>query len=454
MAPLDPTVLAGLVGVVGDEHVLTEPDLVAGHATDWTGRFRGSTPAVVRPGTTDEVAAVLRLCAEFGVPLVPQGGNTGLVGGATPLEGEVVLSLTRLRSIEDVDRVMGQVTVGAGVTVAAAAELLHADGWTLGVDLASRDTATVGGAVATDAGGLHVLRWGTMRRQVLGLEAVRSDGSVISRLGGLPKDNAGYDLPELLCGSEGTLGIITRVRLGLVPRPEHRATALLGLASLADAVAVVGALRRSVSGLDLAEVMLADGVALVSEHRGWPAPLAGDPAVYLAVEAGGAEDPVDDLAAAVERSGVAVGDVAVASDSAGRERLVRHREGHTEAINAVGIPRKLDLSVPFGELPGLVDQVRAWAGEEGARAIVFGHLGDAGIHVNLLGAEAEAGDRLEDRVFRLTVRCGGSISAEHGIGRAKRRWYPLARSEADRAASAAVRRALDPAGILNPGVPA
>jgi FAD/FMN-containing dehydrogenase len=452
-APLDPTVLAALAATVGEQHVLTDPDLIDGHTVDWTGRWRGSTPAVVRPGSTSEVSGVLRVCREFGVAVVPQGGNTGLAGGATPLEHQVVLSLTRLRGIEDVDREMGQVTVGAGVTIATAAAVLDADGWTLGVDLASRDTATVGGAVATDAGGLRVLRWGTMRRQVVGLEAVLADGSVVTRLGGLLKDNVGYDLPSLLCGSEGTLAVITRVRLGLVPTPDRRTTALLGLDSLEDAVAAVGALRRALPGLDGAEVMLADGVALVGEHRGWPPPLPSEPPVLLLVEAAGPEDPTEAMATAIDALAVTPTEVAVATDAAARERLVRHRESHTEAIGAAGVPRKLDVSIPWPVLAEVVREAHdRVAAHRGARLVVFGHLGDGGVHLNLLGAEGEQGDLLEDELARLVAGAGGSISAEHGVGRAKRRWVGLTRSEADRAAGAAIKTALDPTGILNPGV--
>jgi FAD/FMN-containing dehydrogenase len=364
----------------------------------------------------------------------------------------VVLSLARLRGIEHADREMGQVTVGAGVTLAAAAGVLAPDGWTLGVDLAARDSATVGGAVATDAGGLHVLRWGSMRRQVVGIEAVLADGSIITRLSGLPKDNAGYSWPQLLAGSEGTLAVITRVRLALVPIAAHRTTALLGLSSMADAVTAVGALRRHVPGLDLAEVMLDDGVELVCAHHGWPPPLPDRPPVLLLVEASGADDPTDALGAAIEALPVAPAGVAVAQDSVGRQRLVRCREGHTEAISAVGVPRKLDVSIPWARLAEVVAWVQETVAAAGGRTVVFGHLGDASVHLNLLGLEGASGDDVEDQVLGRVAAAGGSISAEHGIGRAKVRWLPLVRSAEDRRAMAAVRAALDPARILNPGV--
>src|SRR5690348_7104248 len=221
--------LRSLAGIVGEPHVLTG-DAAAGFAVDWTGRFRGQTPAVVRPGDTAEVAAVLALCTGAGVPVVPQGGNTGLVGGGVPLHGEVVLSLTRLNRLGPVDHEAAQVTAGAGVTLRQVAD---ADpGLDLPILIASRDSATVGGAVATNAGGLRVLRFGPMRAQLRGIDAVLADGTVVSHLAGLVKDNAGYDYPSLLAGSEGTLAVITAARLRLVPRLRDTVTALAGVGGL------------------------------------------------------------------------------------------------------------------------------------------------------------------------------------------------------------------------------
>src|ERR687885_1679537 len=219
--------LRALAEVVGPRHVLTDPDLTAGYAVDWTGRFRGRAPAVVRPADTTEVAGVLALLAGAGRPVVPQGGNTGLVGGSVPLHGEIVLSLRRLDGIGPVEVLAGQVTAGAGATLAAVEAAARPHGLTFGVDLAARDSATIGGMVATNAGGLRMLRYGNMRAQVMGVEAVLPDGRVLSHLAGLAKDNTGYDLAGVLTGSEGTLGVITRVRLRLVPRLAARTVGLL-----------------------------------------------------------------------------------------------------------------------------------------------------------------------------------------------------------------------------------
>ena len=216
--------IAALRSALGDAHVRTDPDLVAANVVDWTKRFEGSTPAVVRPGTVDEVAAVLRLCSEERAAVVPQGGNTGLVGGSVPLHGEIVLDLRRLDALEPVDPRTGQVTAQAGVTIARLQAHALGAGWMYAVDLGARDVATVGGTIATNAGGLHVIRYGPTRRQLVGVEAVLADGRVIRRLDGLEKDNTGYDLGQLLCGSEGTLGLVTQIVLKLLPLPKYDLT--------------------------------------------------------------------------------------------------------------------------------------------------------------------------------------------------------------------------------------
>src|SRR5580704_9778749 len=237
MTALPEALLRSLAAIVGEGHVLTG-EATAGFAVDWTGGFRGETPAVVRPRDTGEVAAVLALCTEAGAAVVPQGGNTGLVGGGVPRHGEVVLSLTRLNRLGPVDQEAAQVTAGAGVTLRQVAD---ADpGLDLPILIASRDSATVGGAVATNAGGVRVLRYGPMRAQLRGIEAVLSDGTVVSHLAGLTKDNTGYDYPSLLAGSEGTLAVITRARLRLVPRIRDAVTAVIAV----DGLAALHALAR------------------------------------------------------------------------------------------------------------------------------------------------------------------------------------------------------------------
>lgn len=442
-----------LVHVVGDRHVLTDPASTAAFETDWTRRWSGRARCVVRPGDTAEVAAVVRLCATHDAAIVPQGGNTGLVGGAVPTDGAVVVSLTRLDELEPIDVLAGQVTVGAGVTLARLQEHAAAAGLAYGVDLAARDTATVGGTVATNAGGIHVVAHGTTRAQVVGLEAVLADGSVVSRLGGLVKDNVGYDLPGLLVGSEGTLAIVTRARLRLVPRPAYRVVALLAVDDLAAAVELTAHLRRRVSGLTAVEYVERAGVDLVVARAGVADPFAGrgHPA-HLVVEVAGAEPPTERLAAAVADA-PGVREVAVAEDRPGQARLWAVREAHTEAIAGEGVPHKLDVTLPLGRIAAFraaLDELLAARWPE-AEPIVFGHLADGNLHVNVVGPEPDD-DRLDAAVLALVAEHDGSISSEHGVGRQKAPYLHLGRSEADRAAMRAIKRALDADGRLNPGV--
>jgi len=449
----DDLLVSALRDCVGERHCLIDPDLRAGYETDWTRRFAGTARAVVRPGSVEEVSDVMRLSSQAGAAVVPQGGNTGLVGGSVPRGGEVLLSLRRLDDVEPVDVEGGEVSCGAGATLAAVQEAARAAGWDVGVDLAARDSATIGGMVATNAGGANVLRYGPMRRQLLGFEAVLADGTVIRRLPGMLKDNTGYDLGGLLAGSEGTLAVLTRVRLRLVPRLAHRAVAVAGFASAGAAVRAASRLRRSLGSILALELFTDAGLELVMRHASVPAPFADRRPFYLLVEAGSDEaDPTDGLANALEA--LEVGEAgAIANDAVGRRRLWELRERHTESVNAEGIPHKLDVSVPaarFAELAERApDAVRAVDGD--ARTIVYGHVGDGNLHVNILGP-APDDEVVDDAVLELTLRLGGSVSAEHGIGIAKVDWLIRDRGEAAVEAMRAVKRAWDPSWILNPGV--
>jgi FAD/FMN-containing dehydrogenase len=445
--------LAALRTAVGDRHCLTDPDLRASYEIDWTRRFSGSALAVVRPGSTQEVAAVMRACSAAGVCVVPQGGNTGLVGGSVPRGGEVVLSLARLDAIEALDADSGEVTVGAGATLAAVQSAAGTAGWEVGVDLGARDTATIGGMVATNAGGVNVLRHGPMRRQLLGFEAVLAAGTVVSRLPGMPKDNTGYDLGGLLAGSEGTLAVITRAHLRLVPRLAYRAVGVIGFGDTASAVAAAGSLRRRLGPINALELFTDDGLSLVMQHASVAAPFAARRPVYLLVEAAsGSEDPTDALAA--ELQALDPGDsAAIASDAAGRHRLWQLRERHTEAVNAEVVPHKLDVSVPLSRYAELIDRAAdAVRGvDPAARTISYGHVADGNVHVNVLGP-APDDHAVDDAVLELVLELGGSVSAEHGIGVAKVDWLVRDRGEAAVQAMRALKRAWDPSGILNPGV--
>jgi FAD/FMN-containing dehydrogenase len=448
-----PAFLAGCRAAVGDAEVIVDPDVTASFVTDWTGRFTGATPAVVRPGSTAEAAAVVDLARDHRVALVPQGGNTGLVAGGIPLAGEVVVSLARLTALGSVDGLAGQVTAGAGVTLAALSAHAVAAGLAFGVDIGARDSATVGGMVATNAGGLHVIRHGAMRAQVVGIEAVLGTGQVVSRLAGLVKDNTGYDLAQLLCGSEGTLGIVTAARLRLVAPPGQLVTALVAVDTVDAAVALAGALRP-LDGIRALELMTGPSLRIVAEYLAVPVPVAPGAGAYLLVEVGApsdaSTDPVTALAAAIDgRPGVL--DAAVATERADRARLWRWREAHSEAGGARGVVHKLDVTLPAGEMArfcaDVVDEVTA--ARPGAELLLFGHVGDGNVHVNVVGPPADD-EGVDDVVLGLVVARGGSISAEHGIGTLKRRWLARDRSPGEVAAMRAIKAALDPDGILNP----
>lgn len=444
--------LSRLVGVVGPDHVLTEPYAVAGYCVDWTGRFRGATSAVVRPASTVEVAAVVAICRHHGVALVPQGGNTGLVGGSVPLGGELVLSLGRLSGIADLNGRTGQLTAGAGATLAAVQQAAETAGWAYGVDFASRDTATVGGTIATNAGGLRVIRYGDTRAQVIGIEAVLGDGSVVSHLGGLVRDNTGYHLPSVLCGSEGTLGVVTAARLRLVPPARERVVALVAFDDIEAAVLAAAELRHHVRTLEAAELFLAGGLDLVCRVDRLPHPFPSPHAAFVLAEAAADRSPLDDLTAAVD-SLKGVADVVVATEEGRQNELWRLREGHTAAINALETPHKLDVALPPSRLAEFLRRVpgAVAAVTPGARTWLFGHAADGGVHVNVTGLPS--GEQLvDDTVLRLAAELGGTISAEHGIGTAKRAYLHLNRSPAELATFRAVKQAFDPDNILNPHV--
>ena len=444
---------AGLSDIVGGEHVLTDPDVVASYTVDWTGRYRGSTGIVVRPGSTSEVADVVRLCRETSTSIVPQGGNTGLVGGSIPLHDEIVLSTKRLASIGEVDGVARQVTAGAGVPLAVVQKTAHRAGLRYPVDFGARDSATIGGSIATNAGGISVLRYGMTRRHVIGVEAVLGNGEVMSHLGGLVKDNTGYDLAGLLCGSEGTLGIVTAARLQLVPRHETCTTALIGFADVGAALELVGVLCSTREDLDALEMMFDPGVRLVMTAFDRRPPFIAP--VYLLVEASSDSDRSDSFAALLEAS-PSVLNVAVATNEIQRQALWQLRDEHTSAINTLGPPLKFDVTIPLVRITDFVESVqrRVAAVTSEAKMFLFGHAADGNLHVNICGLEPNSTSvrDVEDVVMAEVMQFGGSVSAEHGIGTQKKRFLALSRSQSEIEVMRAVKRALDPDGIMNPNV--
>lgn len=441
-----------LTDIVGKAHVFTDPDMTARYVTDWTGRWHGGTTAVVRPGRTEEVVQVMRLCHESRIGVVAQGGNTGLVGGSIPMHGEIVVSSQRLDSIEAVDPIARTLAAGAGTTVAAAHTAAQQVGLTFGVDLASRDSATLGGIVATNAGGVRVIKYGDTRAQLLGIEAVLSDGSVLTRWKNFTKDNVGYHLPGLLAGSEGTLAVITKVLMKLHVPPTHTEVVLAGVESVESALALTDAFRRAGLTIEAAELMTDEGMTLVLRHRNLRHPLGASAPYYLLVEASGSPDVATELLETLEQAD----DLVVDATLGHGRRLWDFRESHTESVNAASAtpPVKLDVTTPLAELESFIAVLRREIDSvfPSVRLIVFGHIADGNVHVNLLDVAPEAAQRITEFVFELVAVHDGSISAEHGVGRSKAPWIHLGRSSVDIDLMKAIRHGMDPALILNPHI--
>jgi FAD/FMN-containing dehydrogenase len=468
MAESAAPLLATLKAIVGEANVLTSDADVAPYVTDWRGRYRGSARAVVRPSTTADVAAVVRCCAEHGAPVVPQGGNTGLCGGATPREdsGEVVVSLSRLTRVRALDAGNATLTVEAGMPLARVQQAADDAGLLFPLSLAAEGSCTIGGNLATNAGGTAVLRYGNARELVLGLEVVLADGRIWDGLKGLRKDNTGYDIKQLFLGSEGTLGIITAAVLKLFPKPRTSATALAALADVDAAIALLGLLRQAL-GDRLTGFELISGECIALTRKQFPAlpdPLPGYPWYALAQ----ADDPAADsplavqmeaaLAAAVEQH--VAGDAAIAQSAAQAAELWALREHITEAQRLEGANIKHDISLPVSRIPAFLADAQVALGSalRGVRYVVFGHLGDGNLHYNLSAppgtpAAAFLGEaaRANRIVYDLVARLGGSFSAEHGIGQMKRGELLRYKSAVEIELMQRIKHALDPDALLNPG---
>jgi FAD/FMN-containing dehydrogenase len=443
--------------------VTTDPDLLAGHCIDWTGRWSGPALAAVHPRTTEQVTAALVAARSAGVPVQVQGGNTGLVGGSVPDRPSLLLVTTGLDRMDPVDILERTVVVGAGVTAARLAAHAREAGLHFGVDLAARDSATIGGMVATNAGGMGVCAYGMMREQVRGLKAVLADGRVVTTLGRPRKDNCGYDLTALIAGSEGTIGVITEVEIALHPQPRESSVALLAVPDLAEAVALSRQVQSGQAMLLAAEVVDAAGVSRAARALGQPDPLPeGAPwLLLLEVADGGTGGGFESVADQV---------VAVATDPAGRQRLWALRERQTELYATLPGLQKLDVSVRLADLDAVVPAIRAAAtradpdpgggtvdahSSQPAASVedhpwvgIFGHALDGNLHVQLVAADGATADR----ILRAVAELGGSISAEHGIGRLKVDQLHLARSAEQIDWMRRMKATVDPDGLLNPGV--
>jgi len=459
--------------IVGAPHVLTEPDDVAPYNVDWLRQYRGSSACVVRPRSTAEVSAVLARCHTARVGVVPQGGNTGLVGGGVPRGAEVVLSLARLAGVESFDEDAGVVACGAGTTLGALEEALNARGHTAPLDLGSKGSCHVGGNAATNAGGLRLLRWGSLHGSVVGLEAVAADGTVLDMMSALRKDNVGFDVKQLFIGSEGALGVVTRVALLAPRRPAARNVAMLAVPSWPAARALLRAARDELGEvLSAAEFVDAAAMRLTLDGLRRAAPLAApapgapEPAFYFFVETAGARaahdaEKLGDFLSGALAAGT-VTDGALAADEAKARALFALREDVSVALTARGHVFKYDVSLALGDMYALVEAMRARLSGRGwdARGVVtvgYGHIGDGNLHLNISTPGRaqewlpELGADIEPFVYEWVLERGGSVSAEHGVGQAKVAWLPRARAPAVVALMRRLKDAMDPCGILNPG---
>ncbi|HET7072699.1 MAG TPA: FAD-binding oxidoreductase [Mycobacterium sp.] len=439
-----------LANIVGSTHVITDPDVLAGRSVDHTGRYRGRASALVRPGSPEQVAEVLRVCRDAGAHVTVQGGRTSLVAGTVPEYEDVLLSTERLSAVGDVDVVERRVAAGAGATLAAVQLAAAAAGLVFGVDLAARDTATVGGMASTHAGGLRTVRYGNMGEQVVGLQVALPDGSLMRRHSLVRRDNTGYDLPALFVGAEGTLGVITSLDLRLHPTPSHRITAVCGFADL-DALVDAGRTFRDVDGIAALELIDGRAAALTAEHLGVGAPVAGD--WLLLVELAADQDQTDRLGELLDGLQLC-GEPAVGVDVAAQQRLWRLRESLAEVLGVYGPPLKFDVSLPLAAIAEFARDATALieARAHDALRLLFGHIGEGNLHLNVLRVPLERERELYAPMMDLIAGSGGNVSSEHGVGSRKRAYLGMSREAADIAAMRTVKAALDPTGYLNAAV--
>ncbi len=461
--------LEQLARIVGDSHVLVDEGDKAPFLRDWLGKYNGAAMAVVRPGSATEVAAVLAACRSAGVPVVPQGGNTSMSGGATPdaTGRAVVLSLSRMNRIRDIDPVGNTITVDAGVVLAAVQAAAREAGLLFPLSLGAEGSCTIGGNLAANAGGVAVLRYGTMRELTLGLEVVLPDGRIWDGLRALRKDNTGYSLRDLFIGSEGTLGVITGAVLKLFPEPKVRATALISVHDTAKALASLAVIRdRCGDRLTAFEFMTGACLSLVLRHiADARLPFREVPGAAVLVELSDTDDGAAlnaRLEAALVEAAEAglVIDAAIAQDLSQAKAFWRVREGISEALVREGKAAKHDVSVPVARMADFIVAADAAvaAAAPSVRHIVFGHLGDGNLHYNLLKGDsmseaefAAMAPELTRLVHDETVRCRGSISAEHGIGQLRIADMPRYKAPLELELMRSLKQVIDPAGLLNPG---
>ncbi len=466
---LPPGLLGALTAMLGPRGVITDPADLAPWTTDWRGLYQGATPCLLRPASTNELAAAVRLLARAGVPMVPQGGNTSMVGGAAPDESgrQVIVSLTRMNRIRDLDPIDMTMTAEAGVILKSAQDAAAAAGALFPLSLGAEGSATIGGVLATNAGGNTTVRYGNARELMLGIEAVLPDGQVFCGLRALRKDNTGYALKHLFVGAEGTLGIISAATLRLFPRARVTCVALAAVASEDAALALFRRFRdRDDTAVRAFEYMSGTGMDIVLRQiEGAVLPMASRGAHYCLIDLASSR-PDADLAGLMETvleaglEAAEVVDAAIAQSDAQAAAIWRLREEHPEAQKREGASVKSDVSVPVSRVPELIrrssDALRALI--PGSRPVPFGHMGDGNIHMNLEqpegmdpGAFLARGHDIMDTVNAVVRDLDGSFSAEHGIGRLKTDMLESWRGGAELDAMRRIKAALDPQGLMNPG---
>jgi FAD/FMN-containing dehydrogenase len=457
---LDDELLQRLVAIVGAEHVSTDAGDLGEYGRDWTRVFAPAPCAVVFPRSTSEVAAVVKLANERGVPLVPSGGRTGLAAGAVAKDGELVVSLARMRDMGQVDLLGATLHVQAGAVTQAVHEHAAKHGLTWPVDFASKGSSQVGGNIATNAGGVRVIRYGVTRAWVLGLTAVTGKGDVLQLNGALEKNNTGMDLRQLFIGSEGILGIVTEATLKLTRLPHRTDVMLFAVAGMDQVLALFRAARESGLLLSAYEFFTDKCFARLARHRSvrWPFAEKSSHVVLVEVE-NATEDALLAFMEKVAESGV-IADAILAQHAAQARELWELREGISESLSATGMPHKNDISLPIARLSAFTGELEAVFGAKypGWEICVFGHVGDGNLHINVMKPDELSKEEFlartkpaDHELFALVQKHQGSISAEHGIGLLKKPYLSYTRGAADVLVMKAIKAALDPNGVMNPG---
>jgi FAD/FMN-containing dehydrogenase len=451
-------ILAELTRALGPDVVTTGPEIDKRYHCDWSAIDPAQPMALIRPRTTAEVAAALRLCHGAGQTIVPQGGLTGLAGGATPHAGDIVLSLERLAGIEEIDAVAATMTLRAGTILETAQRAADEAGFLLALDLGARGSCQIGGNLSTNAGGNRVIRYGMAREQVLGLEVVLANGEIVTSLNKMLKNNAGYDIKQVFIGAEGTLGIITRATLRLHARPLSRCTAFCALADYGAVVKLLRGMQSELGGISAFEVMWQDFYDFVANHPTTKQkPLKDEYPFYVLVEYSGT-DPDHDLnrfealLAKAMADGAVVDAVVAQSEQAARDFWLI-REGH--AIDTKPVVINFDVSLPIADIDTFAINCRAalQAKWPNSLSVFYGHIGDSNLHISVMMEDRgpEVMHDVDAVVYEAVRAMRGSVSAEHGVGTLKRAWLGHSRSEAELAVMRQLKQALDPKGILNPG---